>query len=271
MSEQESQEADTPDDDADEQIEQSSEPFHLIATVSDLNDFFEAPGTVVDELKLTAAEDSLETRVVDPANVAMVDQELKTDVFESYQGNGEVLGLNLNRVQDILSMSDSDAMIELELDPETRKLHISVNGLEYTLALIDPDSIREEPDLPDLDLPATAVMEGRDLSRGLTAADMVSDHIALQVTESPNQFKIAAEGDTDDVELEKDEDDIIDLNAASVESLFSLDYLNDMETAISKDSELTLHLGDEMPVFINHKFAEGLGSTRYMLAPRIQN
>jgi len=99
-------------------------------------------------------------------------------------------------------MADTGQLIQLELDEETRKLHIQIDGLEYTLALIDPDSIRQEPDIPDLDLPAEVVLEGKDVNRSVTAADMVSDHIALGVDKTDEFFYANAEGDTDDVHLE---------------------------------------------------------------------
>jgi proliferating cell nuclear antigen len=168
-------------------------------------------------------------------------------------------------------MADSGQLVELELDEETRKLHIAIDGLEYTLALIDPESIREEPDLPDLDLSSTIVIEGRDIDRAVTAADMVSDHIELGVDETEEVFYVEAEGDTDDVHLELDGEDLIDLVAGNASSLFSLDYLQDMNKAIPKDAEVTMELGEEFPVKLHFDIAEGEGEVTYMLAPRIQS
>src|SRR5699024_9763689 len=144
------------------------------------------------------------------------------------EADGGVIGVNLSRLQDIAGMAGSDDLVHLELDEETRKLHISIDGLEYTLALIDPESVRQEPDIPDLDLPAKIVLEGRDINRAVKAADMVSDHIALGVAEDAEQFYVDAEGDTDDVHFELDTEDLIDLTVGPAHSLFSLDYLKDM-------------------------------------------
>ncbi|MFB6170381.1 MAG: DNA polymerase sliding clamp, partial [Haloarculaceae archaeon] len=141
----------------------------------------------------------------------------------------------------------------------------------YTLALIDPDSIRQEPDLPDLDLPADVVLEGRDINRAVTAADMVSDHIALGVDAAEEVFYVDAEGDTDDVHFELGREDLIDLTAGEAYSLFSLDYLKDMNKAIPGDAEVRMELGEEFPVKLHFEFAEGQGQVTYMLAPRIQS
>ena len=245
--------------------------FKAIVRAERLQSTLDSVGVLVDECKIHLDDGGIEIRAVDPANVGMVDLSLDASAFESYEADGGLIGVNLVRLQDIAGMADSGQLVELELDEETRKLHISIDGLEYTLALIDPESIREEPDLPDLDLSSTIVIEGRDIDRAVTAADMVSDHIELGVDETDEVFYVEAEGDTDDVHLELDAEDLIDLVAGNASSLFSLDYLQDMNKAIPKDAEVTMELGEEFPVKLHFDIAEGEGEVTYMLAPRIQS
>ena len=245
--------------------------FNAIVRAETLQATLDSVGVLVDECKIHLDDGGIEIRAVDPANVGMVDLSLDASAFESYEADGGLIGVNLVRLQDIAGMADSDQLVHLELDEETRKLHISIDGLEYTLALIDPESIREEPALPDLDLAATIVIEGRDIDRAVTAADMVSDHIELGVNEAEEVFYVKAQGDTDDVHLELDAEALIDLVVGPASSLFSLDYLQDMNKAIPKDAEVTMELGDEFPVKLHFDIAEGEGSVTYMLAPRIQS
>jgi proliferating cell nuclear antigen len=245
--------------------------FEAIVSASTLGDALDSVSVLVDECKIRLNEDGLAIRAVDPANVGMVDLELEAGAFESYDADGGVIGVNLARLEDIASMANADDLVHLELDEETRKLHIQMDGLSYTLALIDPDSIRQEPDIPDLDLSAEIVVEGAQLSRGVTAADMVSDHIRLRVDPDDEAFLVEAQGDTDDVDLELSREDLIDLKAGGADSLFSLDYLKDMNKAIASDAEVTVELGEEFPVKLHYGFAEGLGNVTYMLAPRIQS
>ncbi|SHH45372.1 DNA polymerase sliding clamp [Halobaculum gomorrense] len=245
--------------------------FKAIVSASTLRDALDSVSVLVDECKIRLNEDELAIRAVDPANVGMVDLTLEAAAFESYEADGGVIGVNLNRLEDIAGMANSGDLVQLELDEETRKLHIQIDGLSYTLALIDPDSIRQEPDIPDLDLPAEIVVEGAQIGRGITAADMVSDHIRLRVDEAEEAFFIEAEGDTDDVDLRLDREDLIDLQAGPAESLFSLDYLKDMNKAIPKDAEVRVELGEEFPVKLHYEFGEGMGQVTYMLAPRIQS
>ncbi len=245
--------------------------FKAIVSAETLRTALDSVSVLVDECKIHLNEDGFAIRAVDPANVGMVDLTLDASAFESYEADGGVIGVNLSRLENIAGMASSGQLVQLELDEETRKLHIQIEGLEYTLALIDPDSIRQEPDIPNLDLPAQVVIEGRDIDRAVKAADMVSDHIALGVEEADELFYVSAEGDTDDVRLELPREDLIDLQAGQARSLFSLDYLKDMNKAIPKDGEVTIDLGEEFPVKLHFELAEGQGSVTYMLAPRIQS
>ena len=245
--------------------------FNAIVSAGTLGTALDSVSVLVEECKIHLNDDGIAIRAVDPANVGMVDLTLSEAAFESYEADGGVIGVDLSRLQDIAGMAGAEDLVHLELDEETRKLHISIDGLEYTLALIDPDSIRQEPDIPDLDLPATIVLEGRDVNRAVTAADMVSDHIALGVSEEDEQFYVDAEGDTDDVHFELDREDLIDLTVGPAHSLYSLDYLKDMNKAIPSDAEVTLDLGEEFPVKFHFDIAEAEGSVTFMLAPRIQS
>ncbi len=245
--------------------------FKAIVSAETLESALDSVSVLVEECKVRLEDEGLAIRAVDPANVGMVDLTLSADAFESYETDGGVLGVNLARLEEFVGMADSDQLVELELDEETRKLHVQIGGLEGTMALIDPDSIRQEPDLPELDLPAEVVLEGRDIDRAVTAADMVSDHIALGVDGAEELFYVDAEGDTDDVHLELGREDLIDLTAGDARSLFSLDYLKDMNKAIPKDAEVRMELGEEFPVKMHFDIAEGQGKVTYMLAPRIQS
>jgi proliferating cell nuclear antigen len=168
-------------------------------------------------------------------------------------------------------MADGDDVWHIH--EQDRKIIMQSGGLEYSMATIDPDSIRQEPDIPDLDLPVTAHIEWARVDRALRAADMVSDHVSLASPEDSEGLVVTAEGDTDDVREEIPADA---LGAESevptgteVRSLFSLDYLNDMKGPIPGGETVTLRLGTEMPLKMH--WGSGDMSVTNMLAPRIQS
>jgi proliferating cell nuclear antigen len=245
--------------------------FEAVVEESALSALLDTASAIVDECKMHLEPNGIAIRAVDPANVAMVDLELEESAFESYVASGGLIGVNLDRLTDVVRMADSGQLVELELDEETRKLHIHIDGMEYTLGLIDPDSIRQEPDIPELDLGATVVLHGSDISRAVTAADMVSDHVALGVESDDPHFYVDADGDVDDVHLELVEDDVVDLQPGPADSLFSLDYLGDMNKPIPPDSEVAVRIGEQMPMKISYGRCDGHLDVAMMIAPRISS
>ncbi|XGI84694.1 DNA polymerase sliding clamp (plasmid) [Halorutilales archaeon Cl-col2-1] len=223
---------------------------------------------LVDECKVRLKEDELSIQAVDPANVGMVDLSIPAESFESYNGDNEVIGLNIERFMDIIGMANKDDTIDLELDPETHKLKIHVEGLHYTLSLIDADAVRQEPDVPDLDLSSEVVVAGRQIDRGVKASGMVSDHLELGVN---GNFYMHAEGDTDDVRIDLDEEEVVDLEGDDARSMFSLDYLEDMSKAIPKDAQVRMELGIDHPTKMHFDVGDGSADVTYLLAPRIEN
>jgi len=228
---------------------------------------------LVDECKVRLDEEGLSIKAVDPANVGMVEMDIPADSFESYDADDELLGLNLVRFQDITGMANKGDTVVMELDEETRKLLIRIDGLRYTLSLIDPDSIHQEPNVPDLDLPGNVILPGREIRRGVKAAGMVSDHMAFGVSDDEDSFYMSAEGDTDDVRVDLRGDDVIELETGgeTAQSLFSLDYLDSMAKAIPNDAQVEVEVGDDYPVKMNFDVSGGEAKVTYLLAPRIEN
>jgi proliferating cell nuclear antigen len=246
--------------------------FSAIVPVETLQDAIEPVSALVDECKIRLNDDGLSIRAVDPANVGMVDMSLAKSAFESYEADGGVIGVNLDRFEDVLSMGDSGDLVSLDLNEQTRKLDIHISGLSYTLALIDPDSIRQEPDIPDLDLPATIVLTGSDLDHGIKAADLCSDHITLRADKDGEAFHMEADGDTDDVDLKLGNEDLLSATVSeNAKSLYSLDYLKDMSRAMDTDAAVSLLLGSEMPVKLRYSRNNGFVEVVYMLAPRVKS
>lgn len=234
-----------------------------------LKDAVDAATALVDEGRLHISAEGVSLKAVDPANVAMVSMSLGTDAFESFEGTDGEIGLDLIKLSDILGMADKKDIVDIELDEETHKLKLYFGGLSYTMSLLDPGSIRKEPRVPQLDLPAEIKMEGREFQRAVRAAEKISDHMALGVTEE--MFYVEAEGDTDKVRLDLSKDELIGLKPGTARSLFSLDYLGSMAKVIGKADAVTIDLGVDYPMKMGFKISEGKGEINYLLAPRIES
>ncbi|MCX9011325.1 MAG: DNA polymerase sliding clamp [Candidatus Methanoperedens sp.] len=243
--------------------------FKAVIGAEKLKDAIESISTLVDEAKLKLTADGVSVRAVDPANVAMVSLDLSKDAFDSFEATEGELGIDLTKLNGIMEMADKNDSIELALDETAHKLIIRMRGLSYTMSLLDPSSIRKEPKVPALDLPAHIAIRGEDLKRAVRAAEKVSDYMSMGVKE--NIFFMEAEGDTDNVRLEMTKDQLIELQAGEAKSLFSLDYLTDISKIAGKAEEVSIDLGKDYPLKVRFKIAQGHGDVSYMLAPRVES
>ncbi|WGI17101.1 proliferating cell nuclear antigen (pcna) [Methanonatronarchaeum sp. AMET-Sl] len=233
-----------------------------------LKESLDAVGRLVDEIKLNIEEDGLNSKAVDPANVAMSILTIPKKEFESYDHTEDMtIGIDLNRIDDILSLASSEDILELETD-DGSMMKIKVSGFEYDISLIDPSTIRKEPNIPDLDLPAEIVLDGQRIQRAIKATEKISDYIVIS-TEN-DSLVITGEGDTDSVRIALNEEDLIKIESTEdARSLFSLDYLSDMSKSIQKAPEVTMNLGTDYPILF--KFNITGSNIEYLLAPRIES
>lgn len=263
-----------------------SEPaysFEAIVSADVIDDYLDRVEVIFDdggECKIHLGEDGIWTRAVDPGQVAMADLSLDASAFESYRAppsdGNSVLGVNIERLQEMLSVAGKGDLVHLGLNAETRKLDIEFPnvGASFELALIDPDSIRQEPDIPEMDLPVVVTAEASWLARAVKVAGMVGDHVTISSdgdAPEPNLL-FTGGGDTDSGTVRLGPEDVIDGTAAGdAESIFSIDYLKPISKVFGSDDEVTMELGEEFPVKMHFEFANGAGDGTFMLAPRIQN
>jgi proliferating cell nuclear antigen len=241
--------------------------FKAVINAETLRDAIEAVSSLVDEVKFSISEKGVELKAVDPANVAMVSLKIGSEAFEFFKTTPGEIGVDLVRFTDVLSMADKGENVQLELDEENRKLKIGVGSLSYTLSLIDPSAIRKEPKIPELDLPAHVTLHGSELRRAVKAAEKVSDHVVLGV--SDDVFFMEAKGDIDSLRLNIPSTELLGLKPGEARSLFSLDYLEDMSKSIGKAQEVTLELGMDYPLRVGFKIGQAI-EVNYLLAPRIE-
>ena len=131
-----------------------------------LKNILRALRATVDEARVKIDETGIRIRAVDPANVAMDDLDLSASAFESYDATPGVIGVDLDRLWDPVSLANKGDLVQLHLDIESRKLVVAVTGLEFQMACLDPATIRSEPTLPELELPASVTVDRDTLRRG---------------------------------------------------------------------------------------------------------
>ena len=184
-----------------------------------------------DEAKLTAGKDSVTVKAVDPAHVAMVDLSLDRGAFESYKAEETELGLDMDKMKEILRLAKAGEGISIAHDEDKNRLVVTVRNPTRRMSLVDPAGMSDSK-VPSLNLPAQLVVRTDELRQAIRASESVSDHIALKA--SPEGFEVVSEGDTDTVSHMVPKDLLEELQAKdAVRSLFPLDYFSNMVKAIS--------------------------------------
>jgi proliferating cell nuclear antigen len=199
----------------------------------------------------------------------MIDMKIEKSAFEEFAADETELGIDLDKIKEVLRLSRSGDVISLEQDEEKNRLVINVGNVTRRMNLVDTTGM-SDPKVPNLNLPAKVAVASEELQKGIKAAESISDHIAL--TAQPEGFEMVSEGDTDSVSLKLSKDQLVSLECKeSVRSLFPLDYFSNMIRAIPMGTVITMSLGNDYPVKLEFSIADGRGTVNYLLAPRIES
>lgn len=232
---------------------------------------------LVDEGRWHFSEDGITASVFDPANVAMYhDTKLSGRAFESLNaptGGQATLGLNLQRLDELLGSANDEDLVTFDVDMESRKLRLRYRGIEHAMALIDPDSIRQEPDRPDLELSNHAVIPADRFDEVVENANLTSDHLFVLGERDPAVVAFEARGDVDETEIRIGAEGAVrlDITEDNTESVFSLEYMEEFAEPIPSDADVALSFGDEFPMRIEWDAFDGEVVAEGLLAPRIRS
>ena len=234
-----------------------------------LKEIIDVTSPLVNEAKFNITSKGISLRAVDPAHVAMVDLEIKSTAFEEYKSNEMELGIDLDKLSGIMRLASSGDTVSLEYDEKSNRLVVKIGNLVRRMGLIDTAGMPDSK-VPNLDLPAMAVVKASELSKGVRASEAVSDHLALSVDK--DSFELFAEGDTDTVNLKLPKDLLVKLNSpGKFKSLFSIDYFSNMIKPVRGEDPITISMGNDNPIRVDFDIAEKKGHVTYLLAPRIES
>ncbi|MFO7677705.1 MAG: proliferating cell nuclear antigen (pcna) [Thermoplasmatota archaeon] len=224
---------------------------------------------LVNEAKFNINPKGISLKAVDPAHVAMVELTIQSNAFEEYNSTEMELGVDLDKLSGIMRLARSEDIVSLEYDEKSNRLIVKIGNLVRRMGLIDTAGMPDSK-VPNLDLPAKAVITAAELNKGVRASEAISDHLALSVDK--DSFELFAEGDTDTVHLKLPKDLLIGLNTSGkYKSLFSIDYFSNMIKPVKADEPISISIGNDNPIRVDFDIAEKKGHVTYLLAPRIES
>ena len=233
-------------------------------------------GEVADEYKLSATDDGLHVRAVDAPHVMYVNATIPADELEtlSIQGDETAIGVDRSRFGSTLSEArygkSTDDPVTLSADGAT--LEATVNrdygGVPATvtdrLALIDPASLRAEPepitrDRPSFALPPDAFID-------IVSSFNDSKHIAVSVADGVATFSGETDTRAREVALEVDTDGKVE------PTYFSTDYMEKIADGLKTGyaETATVHVADEWPLTVCATTEQNI-RVEYTVAPRVHN
>ncbi len=228
--------------------------------------------TLIDEVKFTISPEGITIKAVDPAHVAMIELNIDAGAFESYTADQTEIGLDLDKVKDVLKLSSSGDIISMEQDEGYGRLIFRIGNITRRMNLVETSSMND-PRVPPLELSSMIEVPVTELQKGIKASENISDHIALTIT--GDYFELACEGDTDSVNLKIEKSQLTKLEISGDKdkycSLFPLDYFSNIIKAVPSDSSIRIDLDNDYPVTLRFALAEGKGAVKYLLAPRIES
>jgi len=271
----------------------AEEGVHITTSGRTIRPALALPAALVDECKLAADAEGIHIRAVDQANIAMIDLTIHAAAFDEFavSGGDEFLaGIDLSTLRSTLRKArkgrttddavalDVDAVrtiVEIERDYD----HSRIEFADEVLSL-DPDAVRQRPELPDLGLPCSATVDVQALADAVDHIDIHGDHMAL--ARDGNDLVVSG-GSNDDSPAEyaaavRFQDALIGDSGddPDVLSMFTLDYLKDISGALDTAllETVTVEFGDESPArFLFERTANEttLYAGEIMVAPRLSN
>ena len=231
----------------------------------------EALGTVVpvaDKARLQITEDGFCLKAVDAASVAICDFSLQKDAFEQYTiDEPKTVGMDFAKLLDMISVGGKEE-VELKMDG-IDKLKIKNGSLSYDLSLPNVDTLRKEPNIPELEFPTKVEINTDDIKRAIRASKELGDAIVFGVED--NMFYIEAEDEMDKMRMQLTKEQLVSLVTGEqhIKSKFSTDYVSDIAKGFSSVESVKIGIGKDNPLSVGLEIANGLGKVGYLIAPRI--
>lgn len=268
------------------------EPVVDILTHGDpIRSFLAAARAMDDEAKFHITDDGISLNYVDVANVCMVDLEAPAEGFERFDVSRDItVGMNMKTLAGAVSnarkgRSDDGDPVTIEVFEDPTRIRVGVTRPDRSMKMyrewfgIDPNSLREQPNVPDLDLPNRADPDPKALKAGVNNLDHHHDHGL--VARDGDRFVLASRAGFD-VSLDDDNPvgDSVYYNGTAWgtgdgdedgHSILSLDYLKDFADALvnSKADRCTISFGEEFPVIIDFEHEDWGFDGTFLQAPRI--
>ena len=227
---------------------------------------------VAGEYRLNITESGIRVECTDTANVMAIFTEIDADAFETYEVDETTLGIGGKYLGQALQHAryakNTDDKVILTAD--AKYLETTVNRtfgdtdttLTERTGLTDPGSIRSPPDLPDVELTASATIEP---SAFTEISGILDDDTKTDIRGRDGRVQIRQSKDEEGRQIHLTAEGCVETEW----SYYSTSYLQDIAAALNNGyvDTVTLRFEGEMPLMVDFE-REGYYSGSLMVAPR---
>ena len=234
-----------------------------------MSKIIETLGVVVEDARFDFGENGLEVRVVDPSHVAMIQMNIDSAAFDTWELDETKLGLELRKIKELVSLGGPTDMIEMAYGDESGVLTVNLGKIDRNIRPLD-NTTMNPPTLPELNLPCKVTISGSDFTQALKAARQVGDLVNFSIDE--NTFTVHVLGSTDSVTVAFNKDELQHLECEGpARSQYSLTYLVPLSKIFGNLESVNIGFGENYPLSMSFNFHEGAAEVQYFLAPRVEN
>ncbi|MEZ8032023.1 MAG: DNA polymerase sliding clamp, partial [Candidatus Poseidoniaceae archaeon] len=234
-----------------------------------MSKIIETLGVVVEDARFDFGENGLEIRVVDPSHVAMIQMNIDSAAFDTWELDETKLGLELRKIKELVSLGGPTDMIEMAYGDETGVLTVNLGKIDRNIRPLD-NTTMNPPTLPELKLPCKVTISGSDFTQALKAARQVGDLVNFSIDE--NTFTVHVQGSTDSVTVAFNKDELQHMECEKpARSQYSLTYLVPLSKIFGNLESVNIGFGENYPLSMSFNFHDGAAEVQYFLAPRVEN
>jgi proliferating cell nuclear antigen PCNA len=194
-------------------------------------------------------EKGMSFRAVDASQIVLVNYLIEGKVFDKYNVEPALIGLDLGELNkitsrslpnDILSMNIKDSEILINLDGELSR--------NFTLPLIDVSD--DEVKLPDYKYETTVTINSKILKEALKDASLFGSSVVLRVKK--NQFFIEARSSSGSLNIATKDKGVKVKGSSEVVAKFSLNFLSNITREADNEKDIEIHLRNDAPMKVTY-------------------
>jgi proliferating cell nuclear antigen len=242
-------------------------------------ELFGSLSAINSDVRMHFDNESMYCRVVDNANVAMVEAQYNKTAFESFKINKPIaIGIDVSSVYGLRTMIKKGSLIAFDIEekiiPATTKDQKETSILYYSVSIegcttrytgLDTISMRRDPNTPTINLDTKVELIASDLIQGIKDLKKITEKVAF--TFDQGVFTMIGEGDTTTMKK------IVDCykytpGIPAARALYSWSYLNDISKTLDKKDVISFEFKTDHPLRI--KKDDGYREITFLLAPRIE-